>query len=319
LIFRFNVFGVEGNAVDGTHFAALWRIEVTDTFRALRWFDHIKLRPHTDRSIRALGFADVAVDALVGNHQGHHAILFRAKTFQRFEIRYSLFFAAVVDSRDRRGPSKAHIETMTATLTTIFILHWVVLVTPGANVLLISQLAASGQKHGAMFASLGVCTVTLVWATLAILGLNAVFSAVPQLRLVIQIAGGIYLVYIAIRLWRSGSDVKSTDAPVFSGWAAFRLGFLTNITNPKSALFFASVFATALPQETSATLLIVAVALVVFNALVWHVFLALAFSHPRVQKGYAKQRKLLTRVAGAIVGVMGAKLLLTSATEPRGS
>jgi threonine efflux protein len=201
---------------------------------------------------------------------------------------------------------------MLTTLATIMILHWVALVTPGANVLLISQLAASGQKRSAVFASFGVATVALVWASLAILGLNAVFTAVPQLRIAVQIIGGLYLIYVATKLWRSGDASTNTSVSEMSNLAAYRLGFLTNITNPKSALFFGSVFAAALPAEPTTTLLMVAVALVVFNALVWHLFLALAFSHPLVQAGYARQRKWLNRVAGAIVGVIGARLLIAS-------
>jgi threonine efflux protein len=200
---------------------------------------------------------------------------------------------------------------MLASLATVMILHWVVLITPGANVLLVSQLAASGHQRSAVFASFGVCTVTLVWATLAILGLSAVFAAVPQLRIAVQIIGGFYLMYVAIKLWRS-SDASSADSTTsISAWRAFRLGFLTNITNPKSALFFGSVFATALPAQPSAALLITAVTLVVVNALVWHLFLALAFSHPRVQAGYARQRKLLTRISSAVIGAFGARLLVT--------
>ncbi|MGL5004537.1 MAG: LysE family transporter [Casimicrobium sp.] len=206
---------------------------------------------------------------------------------------------------------------MFTALATVMVLHWVVLVTPGANVLLISQLAASGHKRGAFYASLGVCTVTFVWAALAILGLSAVFSAVPKLRIAVQIAGGAYLIYVATRLWRAGQSGGSKDARKLAAWPAYRLGFLTNITNPKSALFFASVFATALPHDANATVLIVATALVVINALIWHLFLALAFSHPRVQAGYAKQRTWLNRIAAAIVGAMGSRLLIASLDEAR--
>jgi threonine efflux protein len=206
---------------------------------------------------------------------------------------------------------------MFTALVTVMILHWVVLVTPGANVLLISQLAASGHTRAALYAGLGVCTVTLIWATLAILGLSAVFAAVPQLRIAVQIAGGAYLIYVAIRLWRSGQSESGKGARTLAAWPAYRLGFLTNITNPKSALFFGSVFATALPHEPSATVLIVATALVVFNALLWHAFLALAFSHPRVQAGYAKQRQLLNRIAATIVGALGSRLLIASLDEAR--
>jgi threonine efflux protein len=200
---------------------------------------------------------------------------------------------------------------------TVMILHWVVLVTPGANVLLISQLAASGDKRGAMYASLGVCTVTFVWATLAILGVNALFAAVPQLRIAVQIAGGAYLVYVAIRLWQSGQSAAGRTTQSLEPWPAFRMGFLTNITNPKSALFFGSVFGTALPHDSGAMVWTVAVVLVVINALVWHFLLALAFSHPRVQAGYARPRQWLNRIAATIVGAMGSRLLIASLDEVR--
>jgi threonine efflux protein len=208
---------------------------------------------------------------------------------------------------------------MLSTLTTVMLLHWVVLVTPGVNVLLISQLAAKGDRRGAVYASLGVCTVTLVWAALAILGLNAIFAAVPQLRIAIQIAGGMYLIYLAIRLWRSGQTTDSNATQSLRAWSAFRKGFFTNITNPKSALFFGSVFATALPHEPSMMVSMTAVALVVFNALVWHLFLALAFSLSSVQAGYARQRVTLNRIASAIVGALGARLLINSLNEARTS
>ncbi|MEQ6437784.1 LysE family transporter [Comamonas sp. w2-DMI] len=92
----------------------------------------------------------------------------------------------------------------------------------------------------------------------------------PTLRVVVQCAGGLYLFYVAVRLWRSQQIDATGAADGVSPLAAFRMGFLTNILNPKSALFFGSVFATALPSNPSAELLAASVALVLVNALVWH-------------------------------------------------
>ena len=208
---------------------------------------------------------------------------------------------------------------MLATLLTISLLHWVVLVTPGANVLLVSQLAASGHKRSAYFASLGISFVAVAWAILAILGIQALFAALPQLRMALQIAGGLYLLYIAVRLWRSASSTPQGDDKALPPWSAFQLGFLTNIMNPKSALFFGSLFATSVPAHASILLLTMAVAIVFINALCWHLFLALAFSHPRVRAGYANKRILLNKVAGAIVGALGLRLLMNTAVEWRKS
>ncbi len=204
---------------------------------------------------------------------------------------------------------------MVTTLLTVGLLHWLVLITPGANVILVSQLAASGHRGSACIASIGISFVAVIWALLAILGVNALFVAHSQLRLVVQIAGGIYLCHVALKLWRSGVPAGKQQSEHVAPWVAFRLGFFTNITNPKSALFFGSVFATALPVEPSTSLLAAAIVLVFINALTWHTFLAIAFSHPLVQAGYDRQRKLLNRVAASIVGTYGLRLLVATANE----
>lgn len=204
---------------------------------------------------------------------------------------------------------------MLSTLLAIAVLHWVILVTPGANVLVVSNLAASGSRQSAVFAGLGITVVAGIWSLLAILGVNAIFAAHSVLRLAIQVAGGLYLVYVAVRLWRAIAAPERSQFFRLSPHAAFRLGFFTNIMNPKSALFFGSVFATALPPQPSVLLLFLAVAMVVLNALVWHTFLALAFSHHRVQAAYARRRLAIGRIAGALVAAFGLRLLFAAATE----
>jgi threonine efflux protein len=206
---------------------------------------------------------------------------------------------------------------MTSALLAIALLHWVVLVTPGANVLVVSNLAASGSRTAAFFAGVGVTVVAGIWSALAVFGVGAVFAAHPYLRLAVQVAGGLYLLYVACRLWGTTSSAPVASSRSLSPYAAFRLGFLTNILNPKSALFFGSVFATALPAQPSGLLLFAAMLLVVLNAFIWHTFLALAFSRPRVQRTYERRRKAIGRSAAALVGVFGVRLLASAATELR--
>jgi threonine efflux protein len=206
---------------------------------------------------------------------------------------------------------------MISTLLTIGFLHWLVLLLPGANFLLVGQLAASGKRTTACAAAFGVTTVTFTWATLAILGIGLVFSAHPAWRQALQLAGGVYLCHLGWKLWRSrGITTKNADIQLSNG-AAFRLGFITNILNPKTALFFGSVFATALPANASLALVVSAIALVYINALVWHLFLALAFSHPRVQTAYARHTALFSKLAGVLVGAFGAKLIVATLQEFR--
>jgi threonine efflux protein len=206
---------------------------------------------------------------------------------------------------------------MLSTFVTIWLLHVAALITPGANVLLVSQLAASGQQRSAMRAALGVAAGAAVWSSAAVLGVHALFVAFPTVRLVLQVAGALYLLYIASKLWRAQAAVADSSAPDLPAWRAFRLGLLTNLSNPKSALFFGSVFSAALPPEPTAVMLAGAVVLIVGNALVWHLGLAYVFSRRRVQAGYAAQRGIVGRLAGAALGALGLSLLFASLREAR--
>lgn len=207
---------------------------------------------------------------------------------------------------------------MLTTFLTITVLHWVALVTPGVNFVLILQLAAGSPRSVSLAAAAGITTVTFLWALLAILGMGAAFSAHPAMRQAFQIAGGAYLCYVAWKLWRSPAAVATeVKAVTTSRAAAFRMGFITNVFNPKTALFFGSVFATALPPSPGPAVLAGAVLLCWFNAVVWHVFLALAFSHGRVQSAYQRGRTVFNRGAAGLVGAFGLRLLVTTVQELR--
>ncbi|MBA3595489.1 MAG: LysE family translocator, partial [Polaromonas sp.] len=131
---------------------------------------------------------------------------------------------------------------MLASLTTIAVLHWAVLMLPGFNFLLIGQLAAAGQRGTAMSAVAGMTAATLMWALLAVAGVGIVFTAYPAVRQAAQIAGGLYLIYLAIKLWQAGQAPDPALAQVMRPGAAFRVGFVTGALNPKIALFYGSVF-----------------------------------------------------------------------------
>jgi threonine efflux protein len=206
---------------------------------------------------------------------------------------------------------------MLSTLLYISLLQWLALITPGANVLLISQLAASGYRRNALYAGFGISAVALLWAVLALLGINVLFLALPHIRLALQIAGGLYLCYVGLRLWLNTNDLSRLTLTTLSAWSAFRLGFLTNALNPKSALFFGSIFAATLPSEHSLELEIALVLLVFTNAFLWHTFLALSFSRSGVQASYSRHRIAITRIAGSLVGALGLQLVMSAVREIR--
>ena len=204
---------------------------------------------------------------------------------------------------------------MLSTLATIWVLHVAAMMSPGPNVLLVSQLAANDRARSAVFAAFGVTCGAALWATCAVLGVNVVFVAFPGLRLALQVTGGAYLLYVTSRLWRSGGAALDGRASAMSSRAAFRLGLLTNITNPKVALFFGSIFATSFPATPSSILQATTVAMVMLNALGWHMLLAYLFSREGVRAAYSRARRIANRIASLTMGALGLNLLVASLRE----
>jgi threonine efflux protein len=206
---------------------------------------------------------------------------------------------------------------MLASLATIAVLHWAVLVIPGFNVVLLGQLAAGESRLTALSAVAGMTTATLVWASLAVAGVGAVFSAHPTLRQAVQIAGGLYLVYLAFRLWRSSAPSSAVPMGPMSSFAAFRVGFVTSALNPKIALFYGSVFATSLPQSPSWLHIAGAIVVVYVNSIVWHTGVAMVLSHKTVQAAYMRNLAVLTKASAGIVSMFGLRLIVGTVQELR--
>src|SRR5471032_138313 len=113
-------------------------------------------------------------------------------------------------------------------------------VTPGPDTLyIVGRSSTQGLRAGAV-AALGIGAGTLVHITAAALGLSAILAASAGAFTFVKIAGALYLVYVGIGLIRSsrnrsGSDISIAPAPLRK---VFVQGFLTNVLNPKVALFF---------------------------------------------------------------------------------
>lgn len=206
---------------------------------------------------------------------------------------------------------------MAHTLISIWLLHLAAVASPGANVLLVSQLAAGGQRGSARFAGLGVVLGGGLWAGSAILGVHALFQLFPFLRLGIQVMGGAYLLYLAVRLWQSKPATRLDGTLAASPRAAFRLGMLTSLTNPKAAFFYGSVFAASFPAQPSAALQVAAVAVVLVNGFCWYMTLAYLFSRRRVRTAYARTERGANRVASLCIGGLGVGLLVSTVRAAR--
>jgi threonine/homoserine/homoserine lactone efflux protein len=125
----------------------------------------------------------------------------------------------------------------------LFILSGLLLnITPGQDTLyIVGRSSAQGARAGAV-AALGIGSGALVHICAAALGLSAILAASATLFNPLKITGAVYLLYVGIGLIRSAGTIASaaiaTDRRRIPMRGIFLQGFLTNVLNPKVALFF---------------------------------------------------------------------------------
>ncbi len=205
-------------------------------------------------------------------------------------------------------------------LLQIAAVYLVALVTPGPNIFMISQLSLAGRRSLGAVSALGVGTASLIWASLALLGLAAVLHQVEWLYETIRIGGAVYLAYFGCKLLRASTrrdpapaaapvDVARLPAPHARDYLrAYRTGLVTCLTNPKSCAFWTSVFAALLPAHVPLWFNGAVLVTVGTMSAGWYCGVAYLFASPRAQRGYRRVRRPLDALCGTALVGLGAKL-----------
>lgn len=192
---------------------------------------------------------------------------------------------------------------------------------PGPSFVLVARISiAESRRHG-LAAAIGMGVGSAIFCALVLLGLHALLMTVEWLHLVLRVAGGLYLLFIAWQMWRGASEpvhvpVAGADAQAGRGRSlaqSFALALGTQVSNPKTALFYGSIFAAMLPSGLPLWVAVVLPMLILLMEAAWYAVVALAFSATGPRRVYLRAKTLLDRVAAGIVGLLGIRLLLDAA------
>jgi threonine/homoserine/homoserine lactone efflux protein len=185
---------------------------------------------------------------------------------------------------------------------------------PGPSFVVVVRASAALSRRDGLAAALGMGCGGLVFAGLALAGLQALLMQVSWLYLILKVAGGAYLVYLGVRIWRGAKvplETTNGPAPAGRGWRkSFAIAFATQISNPKTAIWYASVFAAFLPHPIPTWMFWVLPPLIFTLEAGWYTIVALAFSAARPRALYLGAKLWIDRFAGGVVGVLGGRLIL---------
>jgi len=200
----------------------------------------------------------------------------------------------------------------------LFVIAGVLLaLVPGQDTMFIISRSLTGGLRSGIGAALGVSSGCVCHTVMATLGLSAVLAASPAAFTAVKLLGAIYLAYLGIRLLRkkNAADEPQTVSPASGpagAWSSpFVQGLLTNVLNPKVALFFLAFLPQFIdPASTTKTLAFLFLgATFIAIGTIW--CLVLAIGAARLRSLFLRRpafRTLIDRAAGVLFLALGARL-----------
>lgn len=184
---------------------------------------------------------------------------------------------------------------------------------PGPSFLMVARAAIARSRRDGLAAALGMGVGGVLFAVMALAGLHAVLIAVPWLYLVLKILGGAYLIYIGWSIWRGARDpVRIVDDVDATGRRSFWLALATQLSNPKTAVVYASVFVSLLPREIPLAVTLLLPLVIFAIEFGWYAIVALALSAPSPRAAYLRSKAWIDRAAGTVMALLGFRLIFST-------
>jgi threonine/homoserine/homoserine lactone efflux protein len=187
----------------------------------------------------------------------------------------------------------------------------VLTITPGADMALVTRNALGRGYRAALWTSIGIATGCLLHATASSAGLSIILARSAVAFEAVKLVGAAYLVWIGLRSLRHAGHLQTGGSAGVSHRRSFVEGLLTNVLNPKVALFYL----TFLPQFIHAgdpvllkSILLASIHIVM--GLLWLAMYAALITRLGTVLGSAPARRWLERITGTLLIALGARLAL---------
>lgn len=193
-------------------------------------------------------------------------------------------------------------------LFTICALHFVAQLSPGPDVLLIAKSAASTTRANTLKIIAGISAGIVVWVVLTLLGFTVLVEQFPWIQQVLMAVGGFFLAKMGWAMFSGGLKSLNQTANLEDGQALsqqktenyFLLGLFTNLANPKTLIYFSSVFSLALSSSASSNLKAqLAVIIPIQTFIVFSLFMMI-MSLPKIKALYQRSGSYIDVVSGAL-------------------
>ncbi len=183
---------------------------------------------------------------------------------------------------------------------------------PGPSFVLVAQKSVSLSRQDGTACALGMGSGAAIFTVLALLGLQAIFLAIPLLFTVMKVLGGLYLIYLAYKIWQGASQPLKTELTLSAESSyknSYVTGLLTQLSNPKTAIVFASTFAAFLPADFPLFQSLILIPIIFLIDFLWYAFVAFVLSSSKPRGAYLQAKKWIDRSAAGVLCALGLKLI----------
>jgi threonine/homoserine/homoserine lactone efflux protein len=199
-------------------------------------------------------------------------------------------------------------------LLTVYAVCALGLLSPGPNVMSVIGTAMGGGRRKAVAMALGIGLGTGVWACATVAGLGAVMTHYAELMIVLRVAGGCYLLWLAVKALRSAigplklapAELRESSGPA----AAFLRGLAIQMSNPKAALTWASLMSLVIRPDVPDWVTVAVVLGCTLLSAFGHSTYALAFSSMPVVTAYRRMRRAIEGALALFFGFAGIRLIM---------
>jgi len=205
------------------------------------------------------------------------------------------------------------INTYIAEIIAVSTIAIFMAVLPGADFVMVTRTSIYNGRLAGLYMSLGMCISVSIHASYSIAGLAVVIANSAWLFSTIKYLGAAYLVYIAWQLLTTQESLNSDQNALMteiSPFIALRLGFTCNILNPKTSIFFLSIFTQVVSVDTPLIMQISYGVIIMLAHFIWYSGIALLLSHPQILPRFNRQKQKIDKVAGFVLMLIAIKLLL---------
>ena len=187
-------------------------------------------------------------------------------------------------------------------------------VIPGADFAMVLRQSIAHGRRAALFTSAGIATSILVHGSYTLLGIGVIVSQSLLAFNIIKWIGAAYLVWLAISALRSPAPQPPAEDDLAAAkrgdFAAFALGFLTNLLNPKAVLFFLALFTTLVSAHTGGDIKVLYVLCMSLMLFAWFALVSVFFTTPSVRQGFFRFGRWFNRVTGITFIVLAVRVAL---------